>query len=226
MNTESCTKAWPWLVLTNTPFEKPEFNVAVRDAAMEDRLALVIVVLVTPALDPARLDRARLGVKAVPVRAREIEVADGLAPASEREVTAFDAVPLGIEVLAADVRPAEVMSPRARGRDDSVLVVEEGEALMEDGERLDAMLEGREEVAVADGTADLEAGAVPDRMLLQGEAWEVPDTLAALPPALLEATLGLAAPVLCGIVPREDEPGVTARLEACSALAPEDERGA
>src|SRR6266511_370675 len=126
MNTESCTKAWPWR-LTNTPFVNPVCRVATRDAAMDDRFALVIVVVVTP--DLARVERARLGVKAVPVRARAIEEAF-VVPVSAREVTVLEAAPLGIEVLAAGIRPAEVMSRRASGRDESALEVEGDDALM------------------------------------------------------------------------------------------------
>lgn len=195
---------------------------------MDDRFTLVIVVVVTP--DLARVERARLGVKAVPVRACAIEEIF-VVPVSAREVTVLEAAPLGIEVLAAGIRPAEVMSRRASGRDESALAVEGEEALMEDGERADATLEFLGAVAVEGRAEILAAGVDPDRMLLQGETSVERGTLALLPPAL--PALLAATPVPWGSLPRDgvtgwilaDEPGVTARLEACSGLAPEDERG-
>ncbi len=165
---------------------------------MDDRFALVIVVVVTP--DLARVERARLGVKAVPVRARAIEEAF-VVPVSAREVTVLEAAPLGIEVLAAGIRPAEVMSRRASGRDESALEVEGDEALMGDGERADATLEFLGAVAVAGRAGVLAAGTDPDRMLLQGETSVERETLAVFPPAV--PALLAATPVPRGSLPRD-----------------------
>ena len=226
-------------MLTNTPFENPEFRVEIRDAAIEDRLVAVMVVVV-PAADLAMLERATFGVTAVPVRAPAIDVADGLAADSEREVMVLEPALLAMEDLEVGIRPAVVMSRRASGRDEdeSVLLVVDGDAALmeEDGARADATLPGWE--AVADGTVVLDAGAADDRMLLQGETWVGRDVLWVFTPALLPLLAATPVPwpvvagpalglpregvVICGLA---DAPGVTARdLAACDA--PGEDRGA